>query len=262
MYGAFYDHYTIRQITGHNTMLIQNSTMNTNDFNIFFRDNITKYTLKNNLIDLPQAASIATQGLLFIPGHPRIAEDLHTRDKFERKLLTIARKRGQPVLAICAGCWNLWQHFKGIIGSVEHHCYSRTPNIKKNGDVGYNVGIHRVNVTPNTMLHKLMPIEQVTEFIVNSVHWQAPVGTVPDQLIISATTIRDNDISIKMRAGCLMEPDPGTIEAFETIHGVPMMGIQWHPEAYYPATDIHGQFSSNIVLYMVQAGDAYLCKRR
>lgn len=58
--------------------------------------------------------------------------------------------------------------------------------------------------------------------------------------------------------------DPnGTIEAFGTTRGAPVMGIQWHPEAYILNLDgaSAAELSKELVLRMVMAGDAFDARR-
>ncbi|CAF1462467.1 unnamed protein product [Adineta steineri] len=264
MHGAFFDHYVIRNITQHNTVLIRNPTVNTNRFIAFIGRTHHSLTLNGVLNHIPQEASIADSGLLFIPGHPRNAEEtqgLMDRNEFEEDLFQLARLRGQPILAVCGGCWILWRFFGGRVVPVTDHSYSKTPSIKIDGDVAYNMQIHRIDIKENTMLSQIIYPVQNIQFMVNSVHWDAPHGPVPDALIVSATAVQDAKIAPRSRQSHRMRPTNNSIEAFETIHGAPVMGIQWHPEAYYPVEGVNGEFNSGIVQYMVRAGDAYLCKR-
>ena len=54
-----------------------------------------------------------------------------------------------------------------------------------------------------------------------------------------------------------MKPEEGLVEAFESVSGSPIMGIQWHPEGYSDKDPAHG----NLLKYMALAGTAYAAKR-
>lgn len=58
--------------------------------------------------------------MLFIPGMPRGMES-EERSQYEQQLIKDARNRGVPILAICAGSWQLWQAFGGGLKDVQDH---------------------------------------------------------------------------------------------------------------------------------------------
>jgi hypothetical protein len=58
----------------------------------------------------------------------------------------------------------------------------------------------------------------------------------------------------------LQERHRYAVEAFETRHGAPMLGLQWHPEAYNPnQPEYHA--NRNVLNFMAGAGDAYEARR-
>ena len=67
----------------------------------------------------------------------------------------------------------------------------------------------------------------------NSTHWAVPDAT-PSTLdapgkLTSQDMVRNPTLLLEVVAS---DPATGTVEGFETIHGVPMVGAQWHPEGY------------------------------
>ena len=54
-----------------------------------------------------------------------------------------------------------------------------------------------------------------------------------------------------------MQPDD-SVEAFETKFGVPMLGIQWHPEAFNPGENPRQE---SIFKFIKEAGHTYLNRK-
>jgi gamma-glutamyl-gamma-aminobutyrate hydrolase PuuD len=74
----------------------------------------------------------------------------------------------------------------------------------------------------------------------NSTHWAAAAATpstidAPGRLapsqppVVHPSLLRDPG---QLLAVVASDPVTGTVEGFETVHGVPMVGAQWHPEGY------------------------------
>ncbi len=191
----------------------------------------------------------------------------HTsRAPYELKLIEIARTRGIPVLAICAGSWRLLESFGGQSRTIEvsirgSHKKSQNPWDLK----------HDVKVTGNTNLSSAMGYQQKDGKLwpkmptsqkddddygkllprtdpqhtfkdANSTHWAAADVNSSGQLVKNPTQeVRDQKGRLQQRADIpssllqvsAIAPD-GVVEAFETLFGAPCMGIQWHPEAYMP----------------------------
>lgn len=289
--GAFYDHYTVQQITGRNTVISSSPTMSTNDLKDYIEKIWRGSKGKIRLKHVPVTnKTILSSGLLFIPGRARRTEekrnDIHIlRTKHEQSLIREAKKRGKPILAVCAGSWQLWQAFGGKMKEVSDHSFSRMPSISlKTGYINFNQQMHRVQLEENTILAGSMFKKEAAKVSqlpsVNSVHWCAPdEKEVPDALEINARTRKSGEITLKNRRGHQMNPEGNTIEGFETKHGAPMLGIQWHPEAYYGDGEIQKkdlgkkfqqqtlkkQFMDNhynILLFMASAGDTFMTKQR
>lgn len=266
--GAFFDHFTVRKMTGKNTVICKPEDMTT--INIANYINLRSGDPKRYPLplcaDIPATADdwAKESGFIFIPGYTRESDnkqpDAHKkRIAFEKELIRKARLRGQPVLAVCAGSWTLWESFGGSVKEVSGHNYGGAmPRLSTQGP----------EVCNNKMIHKVAPIagtnlaggmKSTESFAVNSVHWKAPdEKSMPKGsglLEVSAYSSQDDSLAPKSRLGQKMKPEK-CVEAFETTHGVPMMGIQWHPEAFNPS-DGGASKHQSIFSSMVNAGQTY-----
>ena len=177
-----------------------------------------------------------------------------------------ARLRGQPILAVCAGSWRLWEALGGKLEEVSDHSYGGGMiRLNEMGKIGYNKQIHRIKVESNTLLNDIMNISKETDRpSVNSVHWKAPSEKkIPSLVRVSAKAVADNKIAPNTRQGTQMKPQNDTIEAFENQYGAPLLGIQWHPEAYTKNDSDEMTPDKHIAIleFMAKAGQAYHHKR-
>ena len=238
-------------------------------------------------------------GLLIIPGRVRKTENEQVRLKHEYRVIREALRRGQPILGICAGAWRVWEQAiifndnpeslndepetllkwhaqnKSLM-DVQDHCYNGGMiRLDNNGNYAvYNIQIHNVVVEKNSLLQTALGSKtNDSNFSVNSVHWKSVNHEKsPSNLCLSAMAKENPDISIKNRQGEKMSPQERTPEAYESVLGSPIVGIQWHPEGYniqfHPETkkskkaDPNCHLHVNLLKYMAQAGDAYSAKRR
>lgn len=277
--AAYYDHYTIRHTTGYPTIGVispanqdeQQADRLTN-FKAFIADEKLKHSLSFDVeaqpkivpevvVDIPEES-----GLLVIPGarrFPKPGEHHEERQRHEDMLIKKALLTGRPILAICGGSRKLWGHLGGQSGEVEGHTSPNMPTIEENGDIGNNIPLHRIKLTDNTLLKKCMDIPGGdNEPAVNSIHWGValPTDEVLTRAQISAWSVELNPAEKVIATN--------TIEAFESKHGVPFFGIQWHPEAYYktrsssPKEALEYQRQQQIITYVAKAGDAYQAKQK
>jgi gamma-glutamyl-gamma-aminobutyrate hydrolase PuuD len=180
--------------------------------------------------------------------------ELDSRAEFEHRSIADARLHGKPVLAVCAGSWRLGEAYGGY---TETLAGSELKKHHRPGEDTWKVG-HDINITtPHTNLGGTMPKKNEHKDNgqpstprddklgwVNSTHWasvkankdgtltrapeiptpapglrelqnQSKLPTTPDELTVTAAS-------------------GGKVEAFETRHGAPVIGVQWHPEAYLP----------------------------
>lgn len=270
MHGAFFDHYVIRMISNHETEVLKSEESSISSFTSFIQSSTLALGINDAKGDriIPSMATHNTdqQGLLFIPGCTRDNESA-ARSRFEQQIIKDAMHCGRPILAICAGSWQLWQAYGGKVREIKDHLYSSMPYILTGGRIGNNKQIHRIVIQHDSLTKALLNPKDLKALeadpSVNSVHWRAPdEKSVPEQLLVSAYSKADEDIAPNSRQSKKMEAEEKTIEAFESKHGAPTLGIQWHPESYYEKTlGNEEKRQLNIIQYMAKAGDSYRAKR-
>ena len=264
--GAFFDHYTIQASTGKRTKIAISLNENVNDLISHIHER-SEHFLKNGSPDVKYPDRLVPEridqdpddaGLLIIPGRSRQVENKRPlyhklRTERERELIAKAIRTGQPILAICAGSWSLWNYFGGKTKEVSHHACRRMPAIKaSDGKIGWNIQVHRLTIENGSMLSNFTGNKKKPK--VNSVHWLAPDEvTTPKGVTVCARSKKDGAI-----APSNMNTEDASVEAFETTDGAPVLGVQWHPEAYNSRKG--GNF--NILRNMALSGDVYKIKRR
>lgn len=279
--GVYYDHKTIQDTTEMPTAILAQPEQSLGLFKSYVR-NVTRklrYAVENDksgAIDAipPDAKNINDLGLLFIPGVSQQeygTPEYQLRAAFEDDLIYQARLRGQPILAVCGGFWRLWEQFGGKVVSVSEHNYrGGMPRIiDTTGKVGYNVTIHRIQITtPAFLLRAAMrtKLDDNIHFPVNSVHSYAPdASTCPNGLIISALSLQDDHIApISAHTKERMKPQSDSVEAAESQYGAPVIGVQWHPEAFSSMNgeEMYPDHQKHILYYMAQAGRTYLARTK
>ena len=241
--GAFFDHFTVRKMTDWSTRIAIKPPTNQLIFSNYInqRASIDAYGLPlTPSLPLIAEEDAKDAAFIFLPGYTRESDRSNSlfhqaRLSFENELIRKAIYRGQPILAVCAGSWTLWQAYGGELVDVTDHNYGGAmPRLSKSDAVVCNNKmIHRVRPEANTFLASAMGGNDIA---VNSVHWKAvnaaSVG-LSRNIQTSATSIKDDMLAPMSRQSHRMQPDECT-EAFETIHGAPMIGVQWHPEAFNP----------------------------
>lgn len=206
------------------------------------------------------------------------------RTEHEQTLLQEARLSGRPVLAVCGGSWRVLEAFGGQTRQLatKTHQSRQMPYLTKGGTVGggKNIHEHGVEFVQDSMLAGAMRGRHGTlPDNVNSVHWAAADERAPDNLTgvrrygvkkspdrqqllsVTARGVTDKQYPyLGLKGPELTSRAPHSVEAFETRHGAPMVGVQWHPEAYNPS---HGDHAANkrLVNYMAKAGDAFEARR-
>lgn len=287
--GMLFDHMRFQDLTKFQTRtLMPENAFIKRDATKFFKQALENHPATllygekdENLITYPSnVRECANLGLLIIPGRVKKMEDEPIRLKHEYEIIRGALNRGQPILGICAGSWRLyeqlyiwsrypesltadpaalsrWHQGKTII-EVKDHCYNG--GMIRLGVDGVqavcNVQIHNILIKENSLLSKSMTIFGNRE--VNSVHWKAVnKDNRPENVEICAEAMKCPTISIHTRLRDKMTPQEGIAEAFETVHGTPLLGIQWHPEGYGIQTS-----HAKLIQYMALAGSAYAVKRQ
>lgn len=120
------------------------------------------------------------------------------RDEFELALINEALKQNKPIFAVCRGMQLLNVALGGTLNqNVEHHWQEEFSGTSQ-----------KVEILPDSRVSKLLS----TGSWVNSFHQQSVKELAPSLI----ATARD--------------PRDGTIEAYESKDGAPILGFQWHPE--------------------------------
>lgn len=279
--GAFYDHYTVQNITRNPTVISISSDLFPSDLKSAIKMSPHALIFGEDFYGkkLPGGFDFRSHenGLLVITGRARNTDksrpQAHAlRTAHENKAIKTALLTGQPILAICAGSWQLLKVLGGTTKLVVgHNCRSGMPRILVNGTLGHNLQVHRVDVSKNSLLAQAMGYVRSEAAVadqnilirpsVNSVHWEAAnPNYIPALLRVSATAVRDDNIApVLHKTGQQNAVESDTVEAYESKSGAPIFGIQWHPESYNQ-NDVNGH--RNIITFMAKAGDAYAAKRR
>jgi gamma-glutamyl-gamma-aminobutyrate hydrolase PuuD len=207
------------------------------------------------------------------------------RARHEQTLLQEARLSGRPVLAVCGGSWRVLEAFGGQTRQLatKTHQSRQMPYLTKDGKVGGggNITEHGVNFVRDSVLAGAMRDRKGTlPDKVNSVHWAAADEVRPGELagvkrygvekswflepqLLSVTARGVTDTQrpyLGLKGSDLTQRSLHSVEAFETRHGAPMIGVQWHPEAYN-ASHIDHAANKRLVNFMAQAGDAFEARR-
>ncbi|WFM82010.1 gamma-glutamyl-gamma-aminobutyrate hydrolase family protein [Streptococcus ruminicola] len=137
------------------------------------------------------------------------------RDEFELALINEALKQNKPIFAVCRGMQLLNVALGGTLNQkVEHHWQEEFSGTSQ-----------KVEILPDSRVSKLLS----TGSWVNSFHQQSVKELAPSLV----ATARD--------------PRDGTIEAYESKDGAPILGFQWHPELLLEKAE-----SRRIFSYLVQ----------
>ncbi len=237
----------------------------------------------------PGVRSSCQEGLLLIPGRARKVEKEPIRLEHEYRLIRKALNRGQPMFGICGGALRIWEqsliwtiwpddlredsreladwHERSTLIEVTDHVYNG--GMVRLGTTGTkavcNVQIHDVRFERDSWTKKIL-FESVPRrqkrLTVNSVHSSAlNPERVPLNLRVSGWAVQNPSISFHTRRQTEMDPQEDTVEAFESVAGAPIVGLQWHPEAYNHDEE-GGKPHEDLLKYMAKAGNAYLAKRK
>ena len=141
--------------------------------------------------------------------HPRLGTVEGDRDAFELALVASARQRKIPILAICRGAQlvnvalggTLWQDLPS----------ERPGPVAHDGPWARTERVHQVSMTPSSRCAQAMGTDRCR---VNSFHHQAVRDLAPGLVATG-------------------HADDGLIEGFEASTGEWLIGVQWHPEAFW-----------------------------
>ena len=291
--GPFWDNHTIQMMTSAETHICYDGHSDIKDL-VSFTEKIKAHpdrlpVFMTTAGSVPEADTAFGDDLLIIPGNTRKTEIkrpevFKARSDFEAMLLKDAINRGRPVLAICGGSWRLWQALGGTsFRQAPGHDYPASHprddlRIAKNGAVIGNVMAHQVSVEKESILNDAMALKKQTEALwVNSIHWQViDDSQMPQNVMISARSISHQPhiflswlfafVSWLTRLLPLFNRfkpvycEEHEVEAFETTTSAPMLGVQWHPEAF-AAGGQGSRAQKKLFSYMRDAGEAFKKKQ-
>lgn len=290
--GIFFDHAVMRKMKVDTKVVVRNN----NEMEVYEKQ-LSQY-LKENPVGLPccdhdvecngvkipsvvtidelqNAINVQLCGLLFLPGWQ--GECLEDRKELDQFLITNALNRGQPILAVCAGCWNL-MHFgsefllktqinrEAVTVQVTGHSANKMVSISgNNGHIINNTPIHAVQVHTDNLLLNVIPNGQ---YNVNSIHKEAVNREFINEgcwnvwaTSVGDSTCRNRDGSVKHdRHNNEINSQGNVVEAFEcTKYGIPIIGVQWHAEAYaeQKSNKQENNISNDLVKFMINAGTKY-----
>lgn len=289
--GILFDHTRIQHITKQRTLLLlsKEESLALEVFRIaelaFNEHKFELPFLSKKKTPLPPFSAIFEgYGLVVMPGMARLEKDDVRQVSHEYRVLRTALNRGQPILAFCAGSWKLWEQ---LIIWTQHpdklneeaselkDWHKSNLSLAEVTDHNYNGGMPRLSkkeaskTTHNVALHRIRLEKQSNSFLeecfreeedlkVNSVHWLAVNEKVlPPNICITAKALKIHDLALHNRKGNPMQATEESVEAFESKFGAPIVGVQWHPEAYDRDESAHAKIIKNMAL----AGEAYARKR-
>jgi len=305
--STFYDHITFGRITKlKTTVLVPDGADNdplryfTQVANKALHTTFHGHTDNHTVLIPPVKPGSFYDGLLVIPGAPRSKQGDPVRASYENRLIKEALLRGQPMLAICAGSWRLWEFlWRQFIGEVElldcieevyGHSAPKMMSLSPNAPIVQdNTLLHGLQLGTESLVYSFMhakpgdlsqsqnphspyrlippaPINMKT----NSVHQHAPkVPTITNPSLQDRFKLGKHLIEIAAKSSS-SDPDiqSGSIEAFCLRFGAPVVGMQWHPEAFVPDHDEKdderlkaAQYNQAFITNMAKAGQAYAAKR-
>jgi putative glutamine amidotransferase len=154
--------------------------------------------------------------------HPKLDQVARERDLFEIALCHEAIRRELPILAICRGAQVLNVALGGtLVQDIPSQIGER---VLHDRPVERWERSHNVTVLPGTRLARVLGGQA---FSVNSFHHQA---------------VKDLGRGLVISARC---PEDGVIEGIEAPEERFVLGVQWHPEAFWShSEDFRGLFSS------------------
>lgn len=173
----------------------------------------------------------------------RVMAEHRSRAAYELQLLGMAKTRGIPVLAVCAGSWRLLESYGGTVRTLEvtQRAKHKAVDSKQTWALSHALKVMGGQTLVKLLLAKGITLSEAGTFGIdelNSTHW-AVASTQDGELA------RGSGDPSKLLSISAVDPDTDTVEAFESLYGAPVMGIQWHPECYLPGMqgDMNGQAS-------------------
>ena len=172
-----------------------------------------------------------------IAKHTRVLKEHTERGGYELKLIEMAKSRGIPIMAVCAGSWRLLQSYGGQVRTLPQE--ERSVHKAEDRGETWQIG-HGVDVDGSSFIGQSAGT-QTHLGNVNTTHW-AVANEKSGKFVKHAEKDPNELIKVSARTGKGITTSRGdenrdnekTVEAFESKFGAPNLGIQWHPEGYLP----------------------------
>lgn len=232
-----------------------------------------------------------------------------SRDAFESLVIEKAMTMGIPILAVCAGSWRLLESFGGEVRELSPKDYQTHGAKGWSGTHGLKADTTKHGVLPDAMIDVTAASEEKKKGArnafgggrprdidvkgANTTHWAVAAeetvkgkpqlkkhGAAAPNTHATASTTKASETLKAMPSALrtpadlldvmVREPGSGTVEAFESTTGAPVIGTQWHPESFNPGMKGHGEkyankytigFSQEIFRLMVMAAVASKLRR-
>lgn len=216
-----------------------------------------------------------TQKFRLIPDEKKRAKEEAINAKTQVRFFSDPNEYSQAYdTAVESAEEEILQNRTRFLRTVSEHGYRRMPGLSAtDGGVTHNIQMHRIRLQREALfLMAAMQIKNINDRpAVNSVHWQAcDERLIPNSIHVSAHAEQDHELAPyrNKEEGNKWLPEQNSIEAFELKYGAPMLGIQWHPEAYFeknegkktPAEQVNCEQQRRILQYINRAGHTYQMK--
>ncbi|KAI8847098.1 hypothetical protein BC829DRAFT_444842 [Chytridium lagenaria] len=207
--------------------------------------------------------------LLFLPGAHQWERERTAVDAEVSTVFSAVKTLGRPLLAVCGRMLSLGAADNWVVANLTTHSAGRMLSLSLEGRIHYNTALHGVALKQDTVLHDIytkwnhgqdFSEEEKLEFLhVNSVHsaqlyrptlvTSTGIGeyiTTPENTNGKYFTESARSLPGFKNGRCKDKPIADVIEAIESRWGAPMMGVQWHPEAYEsPSTASSGPYNND-----------------
>ncbi len=172
-----------------------------------------------------------------------------SRNHYELLVISQARTKGIPILAICAGSWRLLQSYGGGVVNLPEP--ERDKHKAKKTAETWTIN-HPLDIQDGlTVLGGMSKDSKKQIQCANTTHWAVakskhgklshPESSTMDKIDEDSKKLMSakpgKDLRITANTGGL--GNNPTVEAFESKKGMPAMGIQFHPESNLPGMPSH-----------------------
>ncbi|KAJ3217358.1 hypothetical protein HDU67_008060 [Dinochytrium kinnereticum] len=210
-------------------------------------------------------------GLFVFPGKHGWTK-MGVNEGFDRQvteLFKVLKGIGRPVLAICASTLVLGRTDHWEIENLTGHSSGRSPQLNNEGGIVYNSLLHGLDLVDGSLLDGLAKKKGFVreKLLVNSVHSYQLADRFPSNTAFFEVSARSTDGNEESHRHPMVKKgrfrafaSGGVIEAIEARKGAPILGAQFHPEAF-DSRSTPSNFGYFVIRAMAEAGCAYWAKR-